>query len=45
MGWIEIFDLQNHKTIKTMPNSISSVAYSRDNQRALISDHEEILKS
>ena len=46
-GWIGILDLQNNKTImniKVLSDAIRSVAFSRDNQSAFISDWEGNLK-
>ena len=46
-GWLEIFDLQKNQTLQSiqlLEASISSVAFSRDNQRAFISDDEGNIK-
>ena len=46
-GWLGIFDLQKHQTlknIKVMSKSICSVAFLNDNQSVLISDYEGYIK-
>ena len=46
-GWLGVFDLQKNQTlknIKLMYSDIRSVAFSRDNQRAFISDQDGNIK-
>ena len=46
-GWLGIFDLQKHqmlKKVKVLKSYIFSVAFSRDNQSAFISDQEGYIK-
>ena len=46
-GWLSISDLQNHQTIKNikvLSGDIYSMAFSRDNQTAYISDYDGNIK-